>query len=699
MALGIVFPGFTTGAAGDEIPHENYDLVGSNLDVVIALLNSSIAYSEYALDSMYYQRMMDADANLSVVNDLIAPAELLLERMGDAASSYENLSLLIPPFAKLSTQEDSFASMESLLLEAKDEIVSASVLHNLTGEEMVRALDAIARVNSLIAQMNGTIGEMLDSATAIANLQVEGEKPFTQNNLIPLIERLRDLLNITLEEIDRLIHDEIQWGDSEPFLLLWLSATDYYLGEVIRGGGYLFFDGAFAPSHLVQILIDGEILTEATTTAGGTYSFSYEIPLEAGWLGPHTMQSSAVTPNGTLYSTAISIRILLVQTYIRLEASELQLALPESMTTTVTLRDSRPSPIADAPCHMIVDGANLTFTTGSSGEFARTWEAANLGYGTHSFQAFFEGMLPYAQSESNVVTVVVDVPTNVTVNLFSDRFFIQHSVVGNGTLKANGSEPLGAQRVTILVDGRVVANATTDVHGVFAYSIQASSLSAGTHTLEAAFLDRETIWRYSHDEANFKVFSQKQGAYPFLPFIPGWGGGIPETIPYLFFGEYAYFTWLLILALLGITIRVLQMRKQRRARTLAEQHFLRPIEEIAGTPETSSDEPMGALTESSFEGAAPATPNEKIVWYYQNLLLFLTKKRRIGLRESMTHWEVARILRALGYPLNHVDRATLLFEKAMYSGTDMTESDTVAMSASFGQIVSKRTTKGATNAG
>lgn len=57
IAVLLLLPSVVANARADEIPHENYDLVGSNLDVVISLLNSSIGYSELALDSMYDKAM------------------------------------------------------------------------------------------------------------------------------------------------------------------------------------------------------------------------------------------------------------------------------------------------------------------------------------------------------------------------------------------------------------------------------------------------------------------------------------------------------------------------------------------------------------------------------------------------------------------------------------------------------------------
>lgn len=140
LILVLLLPSAISNATADEIPHENYDLVGSNLDVVISLLNSSIGFSEYALMAMYNESMEDVEQNLSIVRGILTPAEQLLGEIKNIATSYENLSKLLPPFANLSSQEDSFASMETLLIEARDELITASMIENLTGPDMIKAL-------------------------------------------------------------------------------------------------------------------------------------------------------------------------------------------------------------------------------------------------------------------------------------------------------------------------------------------------------------------------------------------------------------------------------------------------------------------------------------------------------------------------------------------------------------------------------
>lgn len=688
MAVLLLLPSVAANARADEIPHENYDLVGSNLDVVISLLNSSIGYSELALDSMYDKAMDYVQQNLSIAGSILTPAGLILDKIKNVAGSYENLSRLLPPFESLWTQENSFANMETSLIDSMDDLVSASTLASLTGDELTRALDAVSRVYSLLIQMNMTIDRMLESATDIIALEADGRLPFTDNNLISKIERLRDLLNMTLSEVDRLVNEEIPWSHTEPFLLLWLASTSYYLEDMISGGGTLFFDGVFAANHEIEIMMDANNLTQTTTLANGRYSFSYPIPLNSSWLGSHTIQATAMTPSGLLSSASVLIQIVLIPTEINLEPRETLLTIDDQLRLDAHLQDKEERPVPDALCYLIAGATNLSFTTNVVGDHTSLWNASELGYGVHTFQAFYVGGLPYAPSSSDVVTVTIDIPTNVTLNLFAKRFFISQYVLGNGTLVANGTTPIPGARITISIDGIVVANSTTDLEGVFAFAILASSFAAGTHILKAAFLHREIVWRYSEAEAPFSIYTQKLAKYPFFPVIPGWGGGIPETIPYLFFGEYAYITWLLILALIGTGIRILQARrKARMTERIAAQEVVSFLDEQK-TPAPVADQGTGEATPDIFIDANHiVSPNERIIRYYRNLLGFLRGKRNIGLRESMTHWEVASLLKSLGYPLPHVDRATLLFEQALYSGSTLTDSETVQMSAALGHLI------------
>ncbi len=697
VLAALLMPMSSGAARADEIPHENYDLMGDDIEAVIAMLNSSIRYSERALMCMYNQTMVLAEQNLSVVRNILVPAERLLSDIEDVAGSYEDLKTLIPPFADLSALTDEFARDEVVLLQKKSELVSTSTLLNLTGDQLVAALDAIKRFNELIVKMNATIDDMLVSAQDITDLQVGNRTPFAENQLIPLIEKLRELLERLEYEVEQLIEEEIPWGDSEPFLILWISSTSYYLGDTIIGGGYLFYNGSFAVGSTVRIIFDGSLLTSAVTSLGGRFSFAYEIPLNASWVGNHVMFANCTTPIGVLNSDVLSVTISFIPTVITLVLSTSEMSIVESATSSVVLRDFRGNPIESDACYITVDGDDTPFQTDSEGTASQTWQASQLGYGRHSFRAVYEGEVPYAPSLSGLRQVMIDIPTSLDLRLFSNQVLRGQYIVGNGTLYANDTERLANQKITLFLDGVVVANLTTSANGEFAFTVSSGSLALGGHTLRAALLDKDLVWRYSQDVESFTIKGYRVGEYPFWPIIPGWGGGAGGLIPYLFIGMNAYFFWLLLLAFTGVTIRVLQMRKQAVALAArARSEELEPIDSALRASGAIAA-PQGESFELPPPTEAPTNPNERIVWYYQRFLAFLMKRGWGGLRASMTHREVERILKAWGYPRGPVEDATMLFERALYSGANMTDEDAVQMSAAMTSLV-RPGTKGVANA-
>jgi hypothetical protein len=64
----------------------------------------------------------------------------------------------------------------------------------------------------------------------------------------------------------------------------------------------------------------------------------------------------------------------------------------------------------------------------------------------------------------------------------------------------------------------------------------------------------------------------------------------------------------------------------------------------------------------------------------------------------MTHWEVARILKILGFPVRPVEKATILFERALYSGASLSDDDVIMMSTALTDLVRVQS-KGGSSAG
>jgi hypothetical protein len=250
------------------------------------------------------------------------------------------------------------------------------------------------------------------------------------------------------------------------------------------------------------------------------------------------------------------------------------------------------------------------------------------------------------------------------------------------------------QDITLSVDGIVVSNLTTGPNGEFSFSVSTESMPVGAHTIVAAFLHHESIWRYSQDEQSFTVYGQKIVKYPFWPIIPKWSFGPGDTIPYLFIGQYAYFFWLLVLLGAAIAIRVIQIKDKRKRIQPGRTEVLESLEKGAEAMPATAAEIAAMAMEVLSSADGPTNANERIVWYYHRLLAFLSARANIAIRTSMTHWEVARVLKILGFPVRPVDRATILFERALYSGALLSDDDAVMMSTALTDLVRVKPAEG-----
>jgi hypothetical protein len=408
------------------------------------------------------------------------------------------------------------------------------------------------------------------------------------------------------------------------------------------------------------------------------------IPINASWLGTHTFLARASTPFVELESDPVSLTVVLMPTFVKIKADRTLMSIDETVMITGTLVDVYKRPVPNGSCRIVLDAFEENLTTDEKGQFNHSWTAEQLWFGHHFAQAFHDAELPYASSESNSVEITVSIPTAMTFRLFSVRMRLGSYIVGNGSLVANSSDELPFQTVTIYIDDQFVQNVTTAADGEFAISIPSGDLEYGGHLIRAAFQYRDGMWRYCEVVVAFTVISLKPAPYPFFPMLPHLGSGFPETFPYLFFGENAYYTWLFLLVVIAIIVKSIQARRAKKKRAQQQAAL------IEGTPIGVFEEDF--LSKALAEGdglfdallsKSPSDPNGRIIWYYNSLITFLTRKRKLSISDSMTHWEVARLLKTLGFPGDNVERITMLFEQALYSGTKLSDVDSVSMSVAM----------------
>lgn len=677
----------SAGAAAD-IPHENYEYVSSDLGVVVSLLNTSILYFEASLVALHSEDTSGGSENLSAVNSLLGPAENVLDELADIAESYDDLSLLIPPFATLADEEALFIGMEAALIDAREVLRSLSGQPSLTDDETIIALTAFNEASALMSRMNASIDSMIIHAMEITSLSVEGEAPFSESDLVDLIESLRDLLyNVEVELVELIEGTGDGSGISiDPFLTLWVSDTSLHLGDDLVGGGYLYFNDSFQPGREVAILRDESAFVTTTTSGFGAFEFSFSIPLNSSWLGAYEIAAISSWEYGNLTSDSVMISVTLIPTSLLVSVNEPLLSPQETLEVSVTLRDVRGDAVPDAEVSFTLDEQVENVSVDSQGRYTTTRSTADLGIGFHTLSSSYGGEMPYASCNSPVITIKIDIPTSLELSLYSDRVYWGYYIVGEGVLTSETPDTLDGMPITLSIDGFVVMNVTTDEQGGFAFSIPSESITVGDHVLKAEFTHEDIKWRHSEDEASFNVYTTERTAkYPFWPFIPGWGGGAPpEILSDLFFGDYAYFGWLLVVGIIAVMVKTVRIRRE----TLARRARAGPASSGYGL---DGFVPPGSTTESQsvtdlFDTIEPPdAPNERIVWSYNYFLRFLVKSRRVQIGASMTHREIARMLEAFGYPTNLVSKVTNLFEMARYSGASMTESEMNAM----GSVVEK----------
>jgi len=660
-----------------EIPHENYDLANPDLGTVIKLLNASIRASEGGLWRFYYQDVVGANHYLNITDQLLGPADQILSSIRTVAGSYQNLTEILPPFTDLHSEMSSFSSMEATLLYDRDSLVAASKLGDLSDAERSAAQQIIQEANSLFVRMNGTIDQMLVTAGAITTMKVGPRQPFTPNDLNALILQLRDLLRIVMQEIKQFMDNGTPWG-----LLLWLANTNLYLGENLVGGGYLYYNGSFRASQPVHVFLDANSIFDLTTSSDGTFQFTYAIPMNASMLGSHTVVATASSPYQSLTSDSLGFVVSLMPTNLTIEFDKVLMLIDETVTATGTLKDIYNRTIGGATCRWMMDTTSSTSITNANGTIQRSWTAEQLGFGKHFLIASYDGGIPYASSASPTINVTVNIPTRVELRLTSNALAPGDHIVGSGTLFANDSQRLPHQVITIYLDDYRVINVTTDSSGNFAFSIPSNGVSSGTHTLRAAFLYRDVKWRYSDAQLSFNISNPHQAKHPFFPRI--------DPVD-LFLGPYAYLTWLFLLLIIAVIVRTLQIRKRRAKSPQPNPLVAKPLFESRALEERM---PVGAFSfddlARSLPAETPKDPNSQIIWYYHALIDFMRKKRRVTIVDSMTHWEVAKLLKTLGYQKDGVERITVLFEKAFYSGRVLSEVDAVSMSAAMSGLMAPK---------
>ena len=148
--------------------------------------------------------------------------------------------------------------------------------------------------NSLIVQMNHTIDEMLVHAHAIDGLTFEDSTPFVPNDLVELIEQLRDKVDEMLTDVQEIIEGRHPVGRRHIVRRALGRRRDGLPGREHRRRGLCVpVRGVRVRAHSRSRHGRRHAHRSVTTGSAGRFAFSFPVPIDETWLGSHTLTASA----------------------------------------------------------------------------------------------------------------------------------------------------------------------------------------------------------------------------------------------------------------------------------------------------------------------------------------------------------------------------------------------------------------------
>jgi hypothetical protein len=694
-AVALVFLIAVSPYASAEIPHENFNLVSSSIDVIVQMLNQTINVTELALVSCLDQNPYDGERSLQLVDTILKPVGMLILTIQETGGIETNLTYLTPPFENLLEGGHSFVAKQSSFLSGIADLRTL-IGKELTPIETYDAKQQLMQVYETVTLMDGDLDYMDESADDIANLTVNGDYPFNTTYLKELIDRLRMMLPDYLDMLGEILW-LVKWID--PFVTLDMTRDIYYLGEDAIGIGFVY-DGV-KPLAGADVYVDmdnaGFNFTTVTTNAHGMYRFNWTIPRNPVALGAHSflvrvwMNSSWYMPTSRQY---ITVEKIPTQVSISLDAR--RYSPTQWVNATATLTDYKGRSVIDynaSLSHIVSiykgarplkqesvrffldDVAGINGTATGFGTVNWSFSAATAGYGTHEIYAKFNGSPIYQPSNSGAMNFDVNYRTALRLNLSEHR--VKPGTFVNVTAWLdNASQPLSNRTVTVYFDDSVLVKNGTGADGSIIYRLNTTNISTGTHVLRAHFSSNESKYTSAVSDDEFLVIYVDPHETNNPPPPPPDQNNDLWTI----LTENLWIIFILIAILMTIIVlfatdtlknikdaNLRRKRKAEEAKTMAMAGRSSEIFTLSAAPAISSAN--GGLD----YGMMP--PRTAIVMLYTALLSHLSADRKMGILPTMTARDIARMLTAKEFPAESVGQVTKLFERAKYSVENISKDD------------------------
>jgi hypothetical protein len=226
----------------------------------------------------------------------------------------------------------------------------------------------------------------------------------------------------------------------------------------------------------VDFYVDGALAATDTSTP---FSYAWDTTLLAN--GSHTIQAIASDAAGNTGSTVLTTVTVLNDAV----APSVAISSPASGATvsgTITVTATASDNVGVAKVDFYVDG--MLKSTDTSSPYSYVWITTALSNGTHTLQAIAADAAGNSASTAVMSVNVANDTTAPTVAMGSPASGA--TVTGTITVTATASDNVGVVKVDFYVDGVLSA---TDTSSPYSFSWNTTTLSNGSHTLQAIAAD------------------------------------------------------------------------------------------------------------------------------------------------------------------------------------------------------------------
>ena len=651
--------------ASAEIPHENFDIVSTDVDMVVQLLKQGINATELALISCLDDRPYNGSRNLTLFDSILIPSTELITEINGIASSYYTLDYLLPPFENLSAGGHRFIGNQTKYLDYVSEL-RTFVGRVLINTEVPRAKDLLRESRSAIFSMNSNLDIMDTAAWDISNLTVNHVKVFNTTNLKELIDRLRIKITDYGAQLDNLFYI-IQW--SQSFILVVTDKTDYYLDEAVKITGYLYNITGPVVGRGLYIFKDATVLNSTVTDAIGAFLFFWSIPVDPIELGSHNITAHA-SINGEPFDDSKEIFIHRIPTYLSLVINGLRFTPDKPILTTTYLTDYWSRPVIGRIVTIRLDNVDTDTVTNGAGEVHLDYNSTDYEWGRHFMTARFGGTSVYEPSANGTQYFDVNLNTTLSLVISSNRVKKGENVSIKAQLFMNNTRPFSDRELTIKMDDDVLIQDATNQNGSVYYLLDTGKVATGTHVIRAWFFSSEPKY-------------QDAVSPPLVLIIYVQSGGENQQNNDWWNVLTGNIYWILLIIIIIILLAVLLLSRETlenvRIIPTTKKVQLKEAPGISVTKEGAPKVilPPGLPISDALQGFdfSIMPPKLAIIRRYGILLNWLYSTRGFPIRANMTAREIGDLLIVSGYPAIDVKRLTLIFEEARYSLAEMAQQD------------------------